>query len=120
MVVWYDIMFAINILSKILQSREMQLDVAIPHIKGLIDFLRKYRNTGFTSAKNTATEIASEMDVEHKFRERHVKQKRGEEELEILPEKVFETNYFLVIVDQALVSLVTGFEQMQGYAWFPV
>ncbi|KAH1170034.1 hypothetical protein KIL84_001019 [Mauremys mutica] len=113
-------MFAIHTVSKTLQSREMQLDLAITHIKGLIDFLRKYRNTGFTSAKNTATEIAAEMDVEHKFRERHVKRKRGEEELENSPEKVFETNYFLVILDQALVSLITGFEQIQEYVWFPV
>jgi hypothetical protein len=40
----------------------MQLDVAFIEIKGLINFLRKYRETGFTSGKIPATETASAMD----------------------------------------------------------
>lgn len=64
MTVWYDILFAVNTVCKTLQSKEMQLVVAIKHIQGLIEFLQKYRDTGFASAKVTGEEIASEMGVE--------------------------------------------------------
>jgi hypothetical protein len=70
MVIWYDILFAVNSVSKTLQSKETQLDVALTQIIGLVNFLRKYRETGFTSAKIRATEIASVMDAEPKFKER--------------------------------------------------
>jgi hypothetical protein len=76
MVVWYDVLFVV---SKTLDSKEMQLYVAFKQIKGCLNkFLRKYRETGFTSAKIAATEVASAMKVEPKFRERCMKRRRNE------------------------------------------
>lgn len=81
MVIWYDILFAVNTVSKTLQSKDMQLDVALSQLDGLIDFMQKYRDTGFASAKATATEIASDMDTEPVTKAtRRVKRKRNENE----------------------------------------
>ena len=41
MTIWYDILFAINFVSKTLQSKDMHIDVAIDQLKGLIFFFFK-------------------------------------------------------------------------------
>ena len=38
MTIWYDILFAVNSVSKNLQSKGMHIDVAIDQLKGLISF----------------------------------------------------------------------------------
>ncbi|XP_060968307.1 uncharacterized protein LOC133035885 [Cannabis sativa] len=70
MVIWYDLLFAVNIASKILQNEDMQIDVAIKELKILLSFLQKYRETGFENALTKATEIASMMEVEPVFIEK--------------------------------------------------
>jgi hypothetical protein len=44
MIIWYDILFAINIVSKNLQSKDMHIDVAIDQLEGLISYLKKKKN----------------------------------------------------------------------------
>jgi len=46
-VLWYEILYAINLVSKQLQEKDMLIDVAIEKVKGLISFFTKYREIGF-------------------------------------------------------------------------
>jgi len=64
LVIWYDLLFAVNKIG-LMQNKNMQLDVALGHLKGLISFLQQYRENGFTSAIATACmrAIADELDV---------------------------------------------------------
>ena len=84
-----------------------------------MQFLQKYRLSGFKSALVTATELANELDVECEFKDcRKRKKKRqftyeGEDEIQISPEKLFETECFIPILDQAIMSLKTRFEGYQ-------
>src|SRR5438128_847044 len=57
------ILFAINTVSKTLQSNDMRIDVAIEQLQGLLCFLEKYRENGFACAMTSAKEIASEMKI---------------------------------------------------------
>ena len=41
MVIWYDILFSVNSVSKNLQKEDMHIDIAIDQLKGLISFLKK-------------------------------------------------------------------------------
>lgn len=41
MTIWYDILFAVNTVSKTMQSKDMHIDVAIDQLKGLISFFSK-------------------------------------------------------------------------------
>ena len=41
MTIWYDILFVVNSVSKNLQLKDMQIDVAIDQLKGLIYFFFK-------------------------------------------------------------------------------
>jgi len=48
--IWYDILFAINSVSKNLQSKDMCIDEVIEQLKGLLSFFEKYRENGFENA----------------------------------------------------------------------
>ncbi|KAM4108034.1 hypothetical protein ACB094_03G014700 [Castanea mollissima] len=73
---------------KNLQLKDMHIDVAIDQLKGLMSFLKKYREDGFTSAMNSSKEIATKMEIEPIFREK---------------------------LDQAISSIESRFEQFQIY-----
>ena len=70
--IWYEVLFAVNSASKILQSKDMHIDVAINQLKTLIDFFKNYRETGFATAMSSAIEIAKELDIEPIFQEKCV------------------------------------------------
>ncbi|KAL9293973.1 putative HAT dimerization domain, ribonuclease H-like superfamily [Arabidopsis thaliana] len=97
-VIWYDILHVVNLVSKNFQSKDMLIDVAMEGVKGLASYFRKYRDDGFENAMITAKEIAAENDIDPVFSKNR-----------------FRTQYFLSIVDQAIVSLDKRFEQYQLY-----
>ena len=122
-VIQYEVLSAINLVSKQLQAKDMLIDIAIEKVQGLISFFTKYRETGFPNALESAKEIAREMDVEPTFRtKRKIKRKRQFDETpedesiaSQSTEESIRINYFLSIVDQAIASLTKRFEQYQGY-----
>ena len=121
MTIWYDILFAINSVSKNLQSKDMCIDIAIEQLKSLLSFFKKYRENGFTSAMISSKEITSQMDIEPKFHDKRIihRRKQFDENVdnEIIRslEESFRIDYFLYIVDQAIFSLQSRFEQFKIY-----
>ncbi|GJX72580.1 zinc finger MYM-type protein 1 [Tanacetum coccineum] len=63
-VIWFEILYAVNLVSKKLQSNDMLIDIAIKEIKGLISFFEEFRDMGLSKAINDAKEIAVEMDID--------------------------------------------------------
>ncbi|GKA40753.1 zinc finger MYM-type protein 1-like protein [Tanacetum coccineum] len=121
-IIWFDILSAVNLVSKRLQSDDMLIDVAIKEVEGLILFFEKFRDTGFDKAMNLAKEIAIEMDIDPIFRQkriirrkRHFDEISNDQDTSYSAEEAFKVQYFLYIVDQALVSLRTRFEQYKEY-----
>ena len=121
-IIWFEILSAINLVSKLLQSKDMLIDAAMEKIKGLISFFEKYRETGFYDALNSAKEIAIEMNIDPIFPQRcTIRRKRQFDEnlntpsIELSGEESFRINYFFYLVDQAIVSLTKRFEQYEEY-----
>jgi hypothetical protein len=122
-IIWYEILSSIDLVSKQLQSKDMVIDIAIESVDGLISFFTKYRETGFSKALEAAKIIAMEMDINPGFRtKRKITRKRQFDEGPTntpteshSTEESFRINYFLRIVDQAIASLTTRFEQYQEY-----
>ena len=112
-VIWYEVLFAVNLVSKNLQTKDMLIDVAIEKVKGLISFFEGYRETGFLEALEIAKEIALEMDIDATFSKmREIKRKKQDDEntddtnnATRSAEESFRVNYFKHIVDQAISSL---------------
>jgi hypothetical protein len=121
--IWYEILSSINLISKKLQSKDMLIDIAIESVQGLISFFTKYREIGFAKALEVAKEIAIEMNINPRFRtKRKITRKRQFDEGPAdAPTEAhsagesFRINYFLRIVDQAIASLNTRFEQYKDY-----
>ena len=65
--IWHEILFGINMVSKILQSKDMHIDVVIKQLKGLISYFENYRENEFTFTMIIATSVALEMEIEHFF-----------------------------------------------------
>ncbi|KAK9741250.1 hypothetical protein RND81_03G092400 [Saponaria officinalis] len=124
LVIWDEILFRVNFVSKQLQSESMVLDVAIEDIEKLISFFKNYRESGFLDAINTAKEIAIELNVDPLFpKRREIRRKRHFDENQVDSSEVvsqtsedsFRVNYFLYIVDHAINSLKRRFEQYQEF-----
>ena len=123
MVIWHNILFSINMVSKKLQSKIICMDDTLKQIEGIISYFQKYRNEGFQSSIEVAKAIASDMDIEPKFpTKRQSKRKKyfdeindQDEEIQLSAMESFRVNYFLVIVDAAIASLTSRFEQLKTF-----
>ncbi|KAL2963307.1 hypothetical protein AAZX31_17G193800 [Glycine max] len=116
----FEFLLGMNI-CKILQSKDMHIDVAIDYLKGLITYLKHYRENGFALALESTEKMVIEMDIEPKFCEKrkiHRKSHFDENisnEITHSPEESFRTEYFLYILDQSINSIETRFEQFLQY-----
>jgi hypothetical protein len=64
-VILYNILKEVNITSKELQKKEVDLSAAVEILTNALEYLKKYRiGDGFSSALIDAKEIASDLDVE--------------------------------------------------------
>ena len=66
-VIWFDILYVVNMVSKKIHAKNMQIDTAMTEVSGLISYLRKYKETGFVEAMMKANEIANEFGIEPIF-----------------------------------------------------
>ncbi|XP_070682354.1 uncharacterized protein [Malus domestica] len=64
MTIWYEILVAVNEVSKDLQYKDMLIDVAIEQVQGLIAYFEKYGETGFVKAMINAKKLAIEMEID--------------------------------------------------------
>ncbi|XP_057796565.1 uncharacterized protein LOC131012599 [Salvia miltiorrhiza] len=121
MVIWYEILSVVNMVSKKLQSKSMCINSVMNQLEGLIAYFEKYRNDGFNSSLDIAKSIASNMNIEPIFptKRRITRKKQFDEgenvEVSLSPEESFRIEYFVVIVDMAIGSLKSRFEQLKSF-----
>jgi hypothetical protein len=122
MVIWHDILFSINMVSKKLQSKVVCMDSTLSQIEGVISYVKSYRNEGFTTSINIAKTIASDMNVDPQFptkrrgkRKRHFDEESDEDEEIRSARESFRVDYFLVMIDAAITSLTSRFEQLKAF-----
>ncbi|XP_025407512.1 zinc finger MYM-type protein 1-like [Sipha flava] len=93
LVIWYSILIEVNVVSKILQGRNIDIDISNKMLESLLIFLRSFKQTGFENSIVTAKEICEENDIEANFK----------------------SFLFFYIVDQAISSMETRFKQLESY-----
>lgn len=69
MVISFDILFAINSVSKNFQNEDMHINVALDEFKCLISYFKNYRRNEFTSAMIFVKEIDNCIEIESQFHE---------------------------------------------------
>lgn len=111
LVIWYDILEKVNIVSKNLQSQNMEIRTSIKMVYGLLEHLKQYKTTGFNSAKNKANKLASEIDIPIIFKCCRIRKKKKMFSYEHDDEPIsneedrFRIDYFQVIVNRAIESI---------------
>ncbi|XP_074355851.1 uncharacterized protein LOC141695511 [Apium graveolens] len=121
MVIWYDILFSVNMVSKKLQSKSMCIGATIKQLESVLVFFEKYREEGFVSSMNVAKEIVIDMDVEptfpikcRVFRKKQFDENNDGEEVRTL-EEFFRIDFFVRLIDIVISSLRNRFEQLQAF-----
>jgi len=76
LVIWYDILTEVNIVSKSTQDHNMDINTSVKMVQSLIQFLQQYRENGFNLAKIAATKLAEDADIAVAFKNPRVRKKR--------------------------------------------
>lgn len=67
MIIWYDILFTLNMVSKKLQFKSMCINATMEQFESVMKYFEKYRNEGYASSIDTAKKLACEMNVDPTF-----------------------------------------------------
>ena len=99
----------------------MHIDVAIDQLEGLISYFKTYRETEFTSAMISSKDIVTTMEIDNVFCEKRIIRRKkqfdenaNDKTIQSAKES-FRIDYFLYIIDQAISSIQSRFEQFQIY-----
>jgi hypothetical protein len=66
----------VNVVSKILQGRNIDIDISNKMLESLLIFLRSFKQTGFENSIVTAKEICEENDIEANFKSFRLRKKK--------------------------------------------
>ncbi|XP_060795468.1 zinc finger MYM-type protein 1-like [Neoarius graeffei] len=72
-VVWYDILSTTQHVSKLMQSPNMQVDLAVSLLKKAEQSLQSYRASGFVAAQIAAKDICEAMNVEAVLKQKRLR-----------------------------------------------
>ncbi|XP_073501348.1 zinc finger MYM-type protein 1-like [Phyllobates terribilis] len=121
-IIWYDILFQINIVSKAMQRQTSDLSTVTELIHKCLEFIRNFREKGFDMALQSAKEIAENLNLEPVFRpEKRIRVKKasfsyeGRDEAITDPQSKFKVDFFFVLVDTASASLEERFKQLENH-----
>ncbi|XP_023220889.1 uncharacterized protein LOC111622700 [Centruroides sculpturatus] len=67
LVIWYDVLFHVNLVSKSMQSERVDLSDATKMMHKCLKFLKEYRDKGLTKALIAAKDIAEEAEISPEF-----------------------------------------------------
>lgn len=124
LVIWYDILEQVNMLSKSLQSVSTNLQISTRMLNSLLDFLKKHtkNQNGLESVKIIAHAIAKNINIEPIFTlERFRKRKKlfdyenNDNSCNNDGEEIFKRDYFCVILNQTIMSMEKRLIQFTWY-----
>lgn len=121
-VIWYELLSAINQVSKSIQSERMELSNAVQLLSGLKDFFNNFRKKGFELSKKTAQNLCEEIGTQVIFKQSRILKKKKQFQYEsndiriVSTEQKFYQDYFLAVIDQAIVSINQRFEQLSHHS----
>ncbi|XP_070397903.1 zinc finger MYM-type protein 1-like [Nothobranchius furzeri] len=117
--VWYDILFQIQHVSKLVQSPNMAVDVAVNLLRNTHRSLEQFRETGFKSAQIIARDTCADMNVEVVLKEKRLRSTKRHYSYEATDEPIsdalkrLEVSFFNVAVDAALSAILEGFTTLE-------
>ena len=125
-VIWYKVLYEVNVTSKMLQGVALDLSEAVKQLKKTeICFSRWRSDEGFLEAITDAKELANEIDLEDTnfpaTKEIRVRKKKllfnyeSPDEPVINPQENFKINFFFAVLDTAIQSVAERFNQLDDH-----
>ena len=128
LVIWYDLLVQVNVDSKLMQQKGMQLYVTVTILKKTMQFLREFRDTRFEKSLVVARELAEELEMSpdemvfsnesaacHRWVWKQFAYEADDESANLNPTEKFHTTFFLVVMDNAIASFSERFQQMNEF-----
>jgi len=119
-IIWYNILYQINHMSKLLQSPNVSLETLRRETEGVRGYLMQFRESGLSCCQSDAMDIAEELKTEKILPAKRQKRTPKDfdcdsaaEETLNSPEEAFRRQFFLALVDTALRSLNDRFSKME-------
>ncbi|KAG8558188.1 hypothetical protein GDO81_016897 [Engystomops pustulosus] len=125
LVLWFDILFEINVTSKRLQGIEMDISGAIEQLEKTKLYLQEYRSDAqFENVLKDAKKLAEKLNVDGDFpavqgrkrRRRRLFDYEAEDEQLTDPKEVFKVQFFYQILDCAIQSVEERFLQLREHS----
>jgi hypothetical protein len=127
-ITWYQILYRINLVSKSLQDKAVNMQTATDLISQVKNYFIELRSDkGFEEILVDAKDLADTLEVESEFqqstriRPRRVKRQfnyESEDHLVVEPNQEFKINFFFFILDKSINSLDERFEQLRNHNIF--
>ncbi|XP_046753080.1 zinc finger MYM-type protein 1-like [Diprion similis] len=123
--IWYDVLSKVNIVSKMLQSPELHISDCSQLLSEVSKFLQEYRSDeSFANLIERAKEVATEVEVEPGFqrisavrmrrKKRHFDYESQDETLSD-PTAKFRVDFFHFIIDTAMSSIEERFKLLRSH-----
>uniref|UniRef100_A0A8C6WW11 TTF-type domain-containing protein n=1 Tax=Neogobius melanostomus TaxID=47308 RepID=A0A8C6WW11_9GOBI len=105
-IVWYNVLFQINKVSKILQSPNVSVETVRKEITAVTEFLQDFREHGFNAAIADGTEVEMSWPEVRRRVKKNQFEYEGREQTQQTAEELFKTEFFLHLIDTALVTML--------------
>ncbi|KAL4713148.1 hypothetical protein ACJJTC_018793 [Scirpophaga incertulas] len=120
--VWYEILSRVNIISKLWQSVEIHLSIALEHLHTFCEWIKEYRETGFEKSLSDVRTFSerSSYDLPKEFRNKRVAKKKRMFDYESSDEPIqspkirYQTDFFYAMIDSIITNMelrFTSFKQ---------
>lgn len=116
LVFWYDLLFQVNYVSKELQSKSVEVSIALSSFEKLLKWLSDYRNTGFKQVLVQAKILAQDLEISTEFRNKRLRKRKkhfnyeGDDEPIVDPINAYKISFLNFVLDKATESLKDRFE----------
>nr|XP_047144762.1 zinc finger MYM-type protein 1-like [Hydra vulgaris] len=124
-ILWHDILFEINSVSKLLQSVTINISDCVRMLSETIKKVKSYRQSGYIQMKIAAKEIAENLECSTEFPDdTEVRPRRKKHQFDyekavdepLTEEKKFKINFFNYILDITLNSLNERFTLLETHS----
>ncbi|KAL4082990.1 hypothetical protein QTP88_028320 [Uroleucon formosanum] len=121
LIIWYDILVQVNIVSKSLQGKDAIINISNDMLQSLLAFLKSYRETGFMNVKIIANNLAEEIEVEPAFKKTKLRKKKKTFDYEGNDERIndgeenFRQEYFLLVQLKNVLNKLNHIKIILGF-----
>ena len=124
LVTWYNILFEVNVTSKVLQDKSANLQNAITQLENTKQYLQNLRSDdGFQKMLVDAIEIANELEIEPSFEHNQVRRRRKKKQFDYEaqdespqdPKELYKVNFYFAVLDVATESINERFNQLHHH-----